>query len=101
MDLKSYLHTLPLAEREAFAVACGTTSGHLRNVSYGYRTCREALAICIERESAGAVTVEELCPDADWAYIRRTAPRRRPTTEPRPVRARSRAPHPKGAARAT
>lgn len=71
MKLKAYLFALPVPERTAFAQRCGTTCGHLRNVAYGYRTCAEGVAIAIERESAGAVTCEELRPDVDWAYLRR------------------------------
>ena len=73
MTLKDYLQTLSTEDRELFAAKVGTTAGHLRNVSYGYRTCDEALAIEIERESARQVTCEELCPDANWAYVRGTA----------------------------
>ena len=47
--------------------------GHLRNVSYGYRTCAESLAIAIERESRRKVRCERLRPDVDWAYLRRSA----------------------------
>lgn len=72
MNLKSYLSTLSLKERAAFAARVGTSAGHLRNMSYGYRTCAETLAIDIERETGGAVTCEELCPNADWAYVRGT-----------------------------
>lgn len=70
MDLKDYLQSIPPAERTAFAERCGTTDGHLRNVSYGYRRCAESLAIAIERESGGQIRVEDLRPDVDWAVIR-------------------------------
>lgn len=53
-----------------FAARCGTSIGHLTNVAYGYRSCAESLAIAIERETGGAVTVEELRPDIDWQVIR-------------------------------
>lgn len=76
MDLKAYLSTMTLKQRSAFAERCGTTGGHLRNVSYGYRPAAEALAIAIERESLGSVLVEELRPDVDWAVIRGRKPRR-------------------------
>lgn len=73
MDLKSYLDTLKRPEREAFAIRCGTTLGHLTNVANGFRTCREALAIEIDRESNGAVRCETLCPHVDWRYLRNSA----------------------------
>lgn len=80
MDLKAYLADLSSDEREAFATACGSTAGHLRNVSYDYRTCAEKLAIAIERETKGKVRCEELRPDVDWAFVRGT--RNRPLASP-------------------
>lgn len=74
MDLKAYLSTLTLKEREALATRCETTAAHLRNVSYGDRTCGESLAINLERESGQAITCEELRPDVDWAYLRSSRP---------------------------
>lgn len=73
MDLKSYLNGLSNEERESFATACDSTAGHIRNVSYGYRSCAEKLAIAIERESKGAVRCEDIRPDVDWQYLRNTA----------------------------
>lgn len=70
MDLKQYLSTLTLKQRDALAERCGTSAGHLRNVSYGYRSCGESLAIALERESGGSVTCEELRPDVDWSVLR-------------------------------
>lgn len=60
-----------------FAQRCGCTLQHLRFVAYEAKTPSETLAINIERESGGAVTVEELRPDLapQWAYIRGTAKR--------------------------
>jgi DNA-binding transcriptional regulator YdaS (Cro superfamily) len=73
MDLKTYLSTLTLDERATFAAACGSTAGHLRNIGYGDRLCRESLAIEIEKATNGLVTCEELRPDVDWAYVRGSA----------------------------
>lgn len=73
MDLKSYLESLSTEEREKFAERCGTTAGHLRNVSYGYRNCAESLAINVERESGRKVRCETLRPDVDWQFVRNTA----------------------------
>lgn len=70
MQLKSYWDDLTPADREQLAAACDTTVGHLRNVSYGYRSCAEKLAIALERETSGAVRCEELRPDVDWQYLR-------------------------------
>lgn len=73
MDLKSFLESLSTDEREQFAERCGTTAGHLRNVSYGYRSCAESLAINVERESGRQVRCETLRPDVDWQFVRNTA----------------------------
>lgn len=73
MDLKTFLETMSTDERDEFAERCGSTGGHLRNVSYGYRSCAEGLAIAIERESKGKVRCETLRPDVDWKYLRNTA----------------------------
>lgn len=69
MDLTSYLKGLPDDEaREAFALKCETTIGHLRNVGYGYRPCNTALAVAIERVTAGAVSRQELRPQDYWRH---------------------------------
>lgn len=68
MDLKTYLASLDQNTREPFALKCDTTLGHMRNVSYGQKTCSPELAVCVERESAGAVTRRDLRPD-DWHRI--------------------------------
>jgi DNA-binding transcriptional regulator YdaS (Cro superfamily) len=75
MDLKTFLRSIPVPDRDSFAERCDTTSGHLRNVAYGDRTCSESLAINIERESGGQVRCESLCPGVDWKYIRGSASR--------------------------
>lgn len=69
MELKAFLLSMPMSDRESFAVRCGTTYGHLRNVAYG-KPCAEKLAINIDRESGGVVTCESLCPDVDFHYLR-------------------------------
>lgn len=71
MDFKTYFYGLSIVERDKFALACDTSVGHLRNVAYG-KACRERLAIAIERESGGAVRIESLSPEPDWAYVRAT-----------------------------
>lgn len=73
MELKTYITSMSISEREAFATKCDTTYAFLRNVAYGQRRAGESLCINIERESAGSVTCEELRPDVDWAYLRGTS----------------------------
>lgn len=75
MDLKTHLANLSPDEREIFAAQCKTSVGHLKNIAYGYKPCGESLAIAIDRESRGKVTCEELRPDVDWAYLRKSAAR--------------------------
>ena len=76
--LRLYLNDLPRAEQIDLAERCETTIGHLRNIVYDNATCSEKLAIALERESKAALKVEDLCPGADWKYIRGTAKRRKP-----------------------
>lgn len=76
--LRSYLKSLELPEREAYAQRCGTTHNYLKKrISLG--SISAELAIELERESQGAVPVENTTPDADWAYIRNSKP---PQTTP-------------------
>lgn len=71
-EVLAYLATLQPAEREAFAARCGTTVGYLRKAASVGQRLGENIAICIERESNRAVTVEQIRPDVDWASIRST-----------------------------
>lgn len=79
--LKPYWLSISVPDRAAFALRCGTSFAHLRNIAYGQKLCGEKLAIAIERESAGAVRCESLRPDVDWAYLRGTQP---DPTDPHP-----------------
>lgn len=72
--LKTYWLSLPVPERQAFALRCGTSFAHMRNIAYGQKPCGEKLTIAIERESKGAVRCESLRPDVDWGYLRGTQP---------------------------
>jgi hypothetical protein len=66
MELKKYLDELPVERREAIASACGTTWGHLRNVSYGDKTCGIPLAVALEKETG--ISRRDLRP-SDWGDI--------------------------------
>ncbi|HEY4530940.1 MAG TPA: YdaS family helix-turn-helix protein [Luteimonas sp.] len=72
--LKAFVRGLPdPAAREAFATSCGTTINYLRKVlSKQHFVPDAALCIAIERESKGAVRCEDLRPDVDWSYLRKT-----------------------------
>lgn len=69
MKLLDLLNSKSVEDQSKFAAACGTTVGYLRLIAYGNRRCGESLAINIDRESGGAVSIEELRPDVDWSYL--------------------------------
>jgi DNA-binding transcriptional regulator YdaS (Cro superfamily) len=77
MHLKSYLKSLTKAQKDDLASRCETNAAQLKQIAGGWRTCRESLAINIERETGGKVSCEELCPDVDWAYLRNTKPKKK------------------------
>jgi len=88
MKLIDYLNAIPVEARESFATRCGTSFDYLRQVGYGNRTCSEALAMKLERESNRLLTCEALCPEADWAVVRSTQsvrPPRRRKSDPAPA----------------
>ena len=74
MKLIDYLNAMPVEARASFAKKCGTSFDYLRQVGYGNRACSEKLAIVLERETNRELICEFLCPSADWAFIRATAP---------------------------
>ena len=73
MELKTFIKSMPVADRDGFSERCGTTYAHIRNIAYGFRVAGESLCINLERESQGAVRCEDLRPDVDWAYLRGTS----------------------------
>jgi len=68
MDLKTYTADIPIELRDLFAERCRTSWAHIRNVSNGYKTCGEKLAVLIEIQSGGKVSRPELRHD-DWWEI--------------------------------
>lgn len=68
--LLTYINGLPLADREPFAVKCGTTIGYLRNACSTKKKMSLELCLSIATESANAVRPEDLRPDVDWVYMR-------------------------------
>lgn len=70
MALKEYLNSLTVKEAESLAARCNTSFAYLKQIAYGHRRCREALAIRLEKESGKKITCEQLRPDVDWAYLR-------------------------------
>ena len=84
MKLIDYLNAIPVEARDSFAARCGTSFNYLRQVGYGNRPCPEKIAINLERESNRILLCEELCPEADWAFIRSTPSPSRRRTVPQP-----------------
>lgn len=70
--LLDYLNGLTLEQQAAFAKRCETSVGYLRKAASRGQKLGGDLCINIERESARAVICEQLRPDADWAYLRRS-----------------------------
>ncbi len=70
VKFRDYYYGIPVKRREAFAKRVGVSAGYLKLVAQGERQVGESVAIEVEKASAGAVTVEELRPDVDWAYLR-------------------------------
>ncbi len=74
-SLRTYLNSLEPSEQERFAKRCGTSVGYLRKALSTKERFREGLSIALERESGGAVPVEDTRPDVDWAYLRGSSKR--------------------------
>lgn len=72
-SLRKYLNSLEREEQESYAKRSGTTVGYLRKALSTKERIAESTAIALERESSGAVPVEDLRPDVDWPYLRGTA----------------------------
>lgn len=72
-QLKQFLKPMTKDERVAFAKKCGTTLGNLHQMIYSTTPCSASLAIVIDRESNGAVRCDDLCPQADFNYLRQQA----------------------------
>jgi hypothetical protein len=64
MNFYTYLTSIPVAEREPFAAACGTTYARLRQVAYGNEPASPELCVAIDRESKGVVTYA--CVNDKW-----------------------------------
>ena len=70
---RTYFKGLTKDERQALAGRVGTSVAYLWQIAYKQRRCNESMAIEIEKASNRAVTVEDLRPDVDWAYVRSSA----------------------------
>ena len=67
--LRTYLKGLPdESARKAFALACGTTIGHMRNAGYGLRKLDPATCVRVESMTRGTLRRWDLRPH-DWHEI--------------------------------
>ena len=62
--------------RIAFAQRLGTSLAYLLHLVSGRRQASMEMALMIEKETHGEVTVEQLTPDADWSYVTQRSLRR-------------------------
>ena len=69
----TYFKSLSKSEREGLAERVETSVAYLWQIAYEQRRCKESLAIELEKASGRAITVEDLRPDVDWAYVRSSA----------------------------
>lgn len=77
LTLKQYFSSLSEEQQVSFATACKTTTGQIKQIMYGNRPCNPSLAIDIDRESKGQVRCDDLCPNTDFDYLRRTPKQKR------------------------
>lgn len=73
ISLRDYYLSLDRLAREVFAEKVGTTTGHIHQIYNGYSKCNESVAIRMDKISNGLISCDELCPDADFNYIRQQA----------------------------
>lgn len=62
MELRAYLNLLSQEEQAAFAEGVGTSIGYLRKAISVGQEFGSDLALAIERESGGRVTIDDLRP---------------------------------------
>jgi DNA-binding transcriptional regulator YdaS (Cro superfamily) len=68
-ELRAYMKSLPSDEaRNQFAADCGTSVGHMNNVSYGSRPLAPESCVLAERGSGGVLRRWHLRP-RDWHRI--------------------------------
>lgn len=68
MNLSAYLKPMGEPQRVAFAMRCGTTWNHMRNVAYSGKPCGVMLAVNLERETGGRLRRWHVRPK-DWHLI--------------------------------
>lgn len=61
MNLREYL-SAQKGEASRLSRRIGTSAAYLSQIAHGHRQCSETVALAIERETGGAVTVADLRP---------------------------------------
>lgn len=74
VKLRAFFYGLNKQDRENFAASCGTTVGMIVQIINKNSKCNASLAINIDRESCGFVLCDDLCPSADFQYLRNSQP---------------------------
>jgi hypothetical protein len=64
MEFYTYLKSLPPADRDRFASACGTTYARMRQIAYGNEPASPELCVAVDRESGGQVAYS--CVNDKW-----------------------------------
>ena len=75
--LDAYWTALSAKEKRCFASRCGTSVQYIQKILCLHRQKKPffvgcKIAICICRESGGYVTLDEMRPDVDWGWVRKT-----------------------------
>lgn len=65
-ELIEYLNSLPQAERQPFAVSCGTTEGYMRKAASVGDVLNATVCTAIERITCGKVNRQMLRPTDYW-----------------------------------
>ena len=69
---RTYLRSLKMVERKAFADKVGISLNHLQNITYEQKQAGVELACKIELISRGAISRRDIRPDLDWDLIQGT-----------------------------
>lgn len=68
--LLGWLNSLPKPTQDMLAGKMATSTGQLRQIAHGARSCSVRLAVEIDKYSGGVVPMTELAPDVDWEHVK-------------------------------
>lgn len=69
-DLLDWLDSMPKKTQDMVAKRMETSTGQLRQIGRGVRSCSAKLAVEIDKNSGGQVSMITLCPEIDWGHIK-------------------------------